>query len=91
MKTEIDVLKIAELAKLSIEKEKLEDFEHDMKEIVAFAEILSEREDGFDVMPEEGDFSLREDAPEDEADGVKLISGAADTQDRYICVPKVLE
>lgn len=91
MKTEIDVLKIAKLAKLEINKDKLKDFERDMKEIVAFAETLSEA--GFEyIIPDGKELDcFRDDIPESEYDGTSLISASPKTEVGCICVPKVIE
>ena len=91
MKTEINVLKIAKLAKLEINKDKLADFEHDMQEIVAFAGILSEADFEY-IIPDSKELDcFRDDIPENAYDGASLISASPQTEEDCICVPKVIE
>lgn len=92
-KTQIEIEKIARLAKLSLEKEELEALRGDLEKILDFAGSLSGEslEEGELLLESLPEMELREDQmgaclPRDE-----ILAGAPESRDGFFYVPKTVK
>lgn len=94
METKIDVAYVARLARLTLSEEEQTRYQHDLAEILKYAEKLDELdtsgvEPTAHVLPIHN--VLREDAARPSFDRDKLLSNAPDQADGCFKVPKVVE
>lgn len=86
----IDVKRIAELAKLEIEENRLEEFERDMKAITEIADqfpVINSDEMLFNT----NEMTLREDSINPEKPSrAQMLSVAPETESGYISVPRTV-
>ncbi len=86
----IDVKHIAELAKLEIEENRLEDFERDMKAITEIADRFPEIKDN-NTLFNTNEMILREDSINTEKPSrSEMLSVAPETESGYISVPRTV-
>ena len=87
--TREDILKIARLAKLSVEEDQLDDLTADMRQIIAFADTISaaregEEFDGFGGLSN----AFREDVVRPSYDRQAILQNAGGGEDGFFCLPK---
>ena len=88
---QIDIRHIAKLARLSIEDEKMEKFQHEMETIVAMCEKLPPMDDAYTAVDPSNPMRLRPDQVKPSLKRDRLLKNAPQVQAGCIVVPKVVE
>ncbi len=87
----IDIKRVAKLARLRIEEEKLDKFEREMESIVAMVENLPELTDKAVGLDPSRPMGLREDKIRPSLKRGELLANAPQTQAGCVVVPKTVE
>lgn len=91
MEMEIDIKRLAKLARLKIDESRMAGFEKDMKGIVAMVEHLPEISDSGALIDPSAPMELREDVSESKYRRDDLLKNAPQTQAGCVVVPRVVE
>ena len=91
MAQEIDIKRIAKLARLHVEESELTRFEHDMGGIVAMVEKLPEFEDTRLPLNEKDAMALREDESRPSMAREKIMQNVPAVEAGCVVVPRIVE
>ena len=90
MDVSFDLLKLAQLARLSVSEDEREDVERDLRSILEFAEGLYSGPEE-DAVDSGGESVLREDRVLPSLPRDRALSGAPETKDGCFLLPRVIE
>ena len=88
---EMDIKRLAKLARLEIEEDQAAGFEKDMANILGMVENLPELTDSGALIDPESPMKLREDKSEQNYRRDELLKNAPQTQAGCVVVPRVVE
>lgn len=88
---DVDVKKLAKLARLKLEEAQIPSFEKDMQNILGMVENLPEMTDGGTLIDPQNPMILRKDNCEQNFRRDELLKNAPQTQAGCVVVPRVVE
>ncbi len=88
---EMDIKRLAKLARLEIEEAQIAGFEKDMASIIGMVENLPEMTDSGALIDPENPMKLREDVCEQNYRRDELLENAPQTQAGCVVVPRIVE
>jgi aspartyl-tRNA(Asn)/glutamyl-tRNA(Gln) amidotransferase subunit C len=91
MEKEINIRRIAKLARLHVEEDEIERFERDMGAVVSMVEKLPDFEDNRIPLDEKDAMPFREDEVKPSMERARVLQNAPKTEAGCIVVPKIVE